>query len=191
MALRAFRTVTSETSAFEAAKARWAEVSAERRALKDKLDGCRSALVLADHKPGRGEYMSSVVEDRARRFLDGRLPNRELLARQVVELEDALAQQAESYSVEAAAWRAAVEAESARRAEALRPRHRAACRRIAQLVEQLSLAVEAERAVRAELAEIGAGGALPDGSRELGSLAEYGSTLSAWNRRLLHEGAFG
>ena len=44
MALRAFRTVTPETSAFEAAKSRWERVSAERRALRDKLDGARAAL---------------------------------------------------------------------------------------------------------------------------------------------------
>jgi hypothetical protein len=69
------------------------------------------------------------------------------------------------------------------------PRHRAAVKRIAGLVEQLSAAVEAERAVRAELGEVGGTGALPDASYELGSLNEYGSTLSSWNRRVLAVGA--
>jgi hypothetical protein len=70
----------------------------------------------------------------------------------------------------------------------MRPRHRAVVKRIAQLAEQLSAAVEAERAVRAELSEVGSS-ALADAGREFGTLHEYNSTLSGWNRRMLAEGA--
>jgi hypothetical protein len=189
MALRAFRTVTPEISEFEAAQARWAEISAARRALRDKLDGCKAALAFADHRPGPGEHFSPLLEERALRYLAGRQPNRDRLIREVAELEDEQAQQAATYSVESVAWKLALENETRRRAEALRPRHRAAVKKIAQLVEQLSLAVEAERAVRAELAEVGGNGALPDAGREFGSLHEYNSALGSWNRRMVAEGA--
>jgi hypothetical protein len=174
------RAVSSEVkpSEFELARRRWEKVTAERRALKDRLDGCKAAVVLAEHKPGRGEYLSPLIEDRARRYLDGRLPNRELLARQVVELEDELAQAAERYGREA---------EAHRRAEALRPKHKAAVRRIAKAVEELSAAVEQEREVRRELGELGST-ALVDAGCEFGVLSEYGSALSSWNRRLLQAG---
>jgi hypothetical protein len=188
MAMR-LRAVTNETSEFEAAKARWEKVSAARRALRDRLDGAKAALVLADYRPGPGEYLSPVLEDKARRYLDGRRPDRDRLAREIAELDAELADAATTYSVEAVAWKLAVENEARRRAEAVRPRHKAAIRKIAQLVEQLSLAVEAERAVRAELAEVGSTGALPDASREFGSLNEFNSLLSSWNRQMLAEGA--
>jgi hypothetical protein len=181
--------VVNKVSEFEQTRARWAEVSAARRALKDRVDGCRAALAFADHRPSPGEHFSPVLEDRARRYLDGRTPDRDRLVRQLSELEAEMADAATVFALESAAWRTALEAEADRRAAALRPRHKAAVRRIAQLVEQLSLAVEAERAVRAELAEVGGNGALPDAGREFGSLHEYGSTLSSWNRRMLAEGA--
>jgi hypothetical protein len=189
MALRALRTVTNETSAFESAKARWERVSAERRALRDKLDGAKAALVFADYRPGPGEYLSPTIEDKARRYLDGRAPDRDRLTRQIVDLEYELNEAAAIYSIESTAWKLALENEARRRAEALRPRHRAAVKRMAKAVEELSAAVEAERAVRGELAEVGSA-ALPDASREFGTLHEYSSLLSGWNRRLLAEGAF-
>jgi hypothetical protein len=147
-------------------------------------------LAFADHRPGPGEHFSPVLEDRARHYLDGRAPDRDRLARQLSDLEYEQADTATKYSIESAAWRAALEAEARRRGEAVRPRHREAVRKIAQLVEQLSAAVEAERAVRAELAEVGSA-ALPDAGREFGTLHEYSSVLSSWNRRVLAEGALG
>jgi hypothetical protein len=189
MAMR-LRAVTSETSEFEAAKARWERVSAERRALRERLDGCRAALVLAEYRPGPGEYLSPVIEDRARRHLDGCRPDRDRLVREIAAAEAEMADMATTYSVESAAWRMALEAEAARRAEQARPRHRAAVKRIAELVEQLSCAIETERAVRAALLEVGSH-ALPDAGREFGSLHEFNSTLSSWNRRVFAEGALG
>jgi hypothetical protein len=136
MALRALRTVAGEVSPFEHARARWAAATAARRALRDRLDGAKAALVLADHKPAPGEYLAPVIEDRARRYLNGRRPDRERLLRQLGELEAELADAAAAHAIEAAAWRMALEAEAARRAEQARPRHRSAVRKIAQLVEQ-------------------------------------------------------
>jgi hypothetical protein len=189
MALR-LRAVTSEASEFEAAKARWGAVRRERQELKARLDGAKAALVFAENPPSRGDFVSPVLASRAQAYLAGRQPNADRLRREILDLDDELAQTATRYSIEATSWRLALEAEAARRAEQVRPRHRAAVKRIAQLVEQLSLAVEAERAIRAELAEVGSS-ALPDASRELGSLNEFNSVLSSWNRRMLAEGALG
>jgi hypothetical protein len=73
-------------------------------------------------------------------------------------------------------------------AAALKPSHQSACLRIAKCVEQLSVAVEEERAVRSKLLELGCPDALPDAGHEFGTLAEFHSTLSAWNRRMLQAG---
>jgi hypothetical protein len=65
-----------------------------------------------------------------------------------------------------------------------------AAERVRQLAEPRKhlAAVEAERAIRAKLVETGSTGALPDTSREFGSLSKYESVLSSWNWRLLAEG---
>jgi hypothetical protein len=189
MAMR-LRVVIPENSDFEAAKARWAEVSAARRALKARLDGAKAALALAENPPSKGDIISPVLAERARAYLADRLPNAELLRHEILVLEDQLAQAATSYAIESTAWRMALEAEAARRAEALKPRHKAAVRKIAAAVEALSAAVEGEREIRRELGEVGSA-ALADAGREFGSLHEYNSTLSSWNRHVLAEGALG
>ena len=83
MALR-LRTVTPESLPFEQARARWERVSAERRALRGRLNGARAALVVADFREGPGEFLAPVIADRARRYLDGRTPNRDRLVRELV-----------------------------------------------------------------------------------------------------------
>jgi hypothetical protein len=188
MALRAFRTVTSENSAFEAAKIRWQAVSAARRSLKARLDGAKAALGFVENPPSKGDVVSPVLAEKAQAYLGGRVPNKELLRREILGLDDVLDQMATAYSIEAASWKLALEDEARRRAEALRPKHRAAVRKIAATVEALSAAVEQEREVRRELGEVGALGALPDAGHEFGTLAEYSSKLSTWNRRVLSAG---
>jgi hypothetical protein len=186
MAMRQ-RAVSNEASAFEAAKARWEAVRRERRALRDKLDGARAALGFAENPPSKGDIVSPVLAERARAYLAGRLPNAELLRREILVLEDELAQQATAFAIEATSWKLTVENEARRRTEALRPRHKAAVRKIAAAVEALSAAVEQEREIRRELGEVGSS-ALPDCGHELGSLADYNSPLSVWNRRMLQAG---
>jgi hypothetical protein len=187
MALRAFRTVTTEDSTFEVARARWEAVRRARQELKARLAGVRAALGFAENPPGKGDVISPVLAERARAYLAGRKPNAELLRREILALEDEIAQAATSYSIEATSWKLALEAEARRRVEALRPRHRATVRKIAAAVEALSAAVEQERGIRRELGEVGSS-ALVDASYEFGSLAEYGSLVSTWNRRLLQAG---
>jgi hypothetical protein len=184
------RVVDKETSAFEAARARWERVSTARRALREKLDGAQAALALTENPPSKGDVVSPVIAEKACRYLADRRANAALLRQEVVRLEDELTQAGTAHAIESAAWRLAVEDEARRRAEAVRPKHREAVKRIARLVEELSAAVDAERAVRAELAEVGSAGVLPDAGREFGSLHEYSSLVSSWNRRLLAEGAF-
>jgi hypothetical protein len=186
MALRP-RAVTTKSTEFEQARARWAAAAAARRALKERLDGCRAALQYADHRPAPGEHFAPVLEDRARRYLAGRAPDRDRLARQLAELEYELKESAATYSIESASWKLAVENEAARRAAALKPKHAVAIRKIAAAVEALSAAVEQEREIRRELGEVG-GTALVDAGYELGSLADFNLPLSVWNRRMLQAG---
>ena len=101
-------------------------------------------------------------------------------------LEHDLADLAGEAAAATAEWRAALADESARIAAELRPKHIAAVAKIARAVEALSAAVEAERALRAELGELAGG--MVDAGHEFGTLAEYGSTLSGWNRRMLSLG---
>jgi hypothetical protein len=175
-------------SSFEAAKEAWLAATTRHRELRDRLGGARAALALLEREedaPKVGSRLTEVAE----RFLGGRTLSARQLRREIEVAEDALAAAAARHAREAEAWREAQSAEAARRLRDLAPRHRAAVKRIAGLVEQLSAAVEAERAVRAELSEVGGTGALPDASHEFGSLNEYGSTLSSWNRRVLAVGA--
>jgi transposase len=189
MALRAFRTVTPEISEFEAAKARWAAVSAERRAVRERVDDCRAALVLADHRDGPGEHLSPTIAEKARRYLAARRPNRDRLLRELAELEDEQAQQATSYAAEAAVWRQALDDEAARRAAAVQPKLKALVRALARSVQRVSDDVEALRSLQNQLAEVGGVAALPDLALELfGTLSEYNSPVSAWNRRALRSG---
>jgi hypothetical protein len=67
-------------------------------------------------------------------------------------------------------------------AEELHPAHKAACHRLAKIVELLNTAIEEERAVRSKLAELGWAHILPDASKEFGVLGEFHSVLSSWNR---------
>jgi hypothetical protein len=188
MALR-LRTVTPESSPFEAARARWERVSAERRALRDKLDGCRAALVLVDFWEGPGEYLSPVLEDRARRYLDGRTPDRDRLVRQLSELEYEEKETASVYSLESVAWRSALEAEARRRAEVVRPKLKALVHALARSVQRVSDDVEALRSLQSQLAEVGGAASLPDLGLELfGTLTEFNSLVSQWNRRALRSG---
>jgi hypothetical protein len=189
MKTMALRAVTKETSEFEAAHARWAEVSAARRELKDRIDGCRAALVLVDFLDGPGEYLSPLLEDRARRYLDGRTPDRDRLVRQLSELEYEEKETASVYSLESVAWRSALEAEARRRAEVVRPKLKALVHALARSVQRVSDDVEALRSLQSQLAEVGGAASLPDLGLELfGTLTEFNSLVSQWNRRALRSG---
>jgi hypothetical protein len=187
LALRALRGAAPTPSPFDQARARWRAASARRRALLAQLDGCRAALDLALNPRGDKEAPASlVIAETVRRFLDGRTLSTRQLERELERLEDEVAAGAAEHHAEAEAWRGALSAEAARKVAELTPRHRAAVLKIAKAVEALSVAVEAERAVRRELAEseLGAHASLPDGSHEFGSLHDYNSLLSAWSRRV-------
>ena len=127
-----------------------------------------------------------MLEDRARRFLDGRRPDRDRLIRQISDLGAELADAATTYGIESAAWKLALEAEACRRAEAVQPKVEALIRALARSVERLSDDVEALRNLQAQVAEVGGVAALPDLGLELfGTLVEYNSPVSQWNRRVL------
>src|SRR5688572_12313152 len=108
MAIR-LRAVTPEVSAFAASKARWEVVRRERQELKARLDGAKAALVFAENPPREGDHPSPRLIELANAYLGGRQPNADRLRREILDLDDELAQTATSYSVEAAAWKQALE----------------------------------------------------------------------------------
>src|SRR4051794_8049875 len=114
MALRLFRETPDEASDFAKAKARWELVSARRRELNDKLAGARAAHAVLSNPPQKGDNPSPVLAEKARVYLAGRFPNLQILANEIIALDDQLIQAGGDYATEAAAWRAAVAAESAR-----------------------------------------------------------------------------
>jgi hypothetical protein len=194
MVLRALRAVPdpetaspARTSAeFAAARRRWEGAAQERRALKARFDGAQAALALALNPPSMDDHPSPRLIEMANAYLGGRRSATvNALRREIVDLDDQLTRAATTYSLERASWHAAVEGEARRLAEELRPAHKAACRKIAAAVESLSAAVEQERKIRAKLAELGCSNALVDAGQEFGTLSEFNSLLSTWNRRLL------
>jgi hypothetical protein len=195
--LRALRAISDAASPaespspdFAAARRRWKRAGDERRALKVKYEGASAALMLALNPPGKDDHPSPRLIELANAYLGGRRSaSVPALQAELVELDDQLRRAATAYAVEKLAWEQAVAAEACRLTEELRPAHKQACRRIAKTVEELSAAVEEERAVRSRLAELGASDALVDAGREFGTLPEFHSRLSEWNRRLLASGA--
>jgi hypothetical protein len=183
--LRTVPAEPEEPADFAAARQRWQAAWAQRRALVDRLAGARAALGQLEREEGAPPFGPRLVEA-AERFLNGRVLSGRQLRREIEDAEDALAAAAAEHAREAAAWRQAAAAEAARRATELRPRHRAAVAKIAAAVEALSAAVEAERALRRELAdsEVGAYASLPDGSQGLGTLGEWHGQLSTWARHV-------
>jgi hypothetical protein len=157
--------------------------------LKDRYDGCRAALQLAMSPPGAGDRPSPRLLEMASAYVGDRPgASVEALHAELVQLDDQLTRASRAYAAERAAWREAVHAEARRLAEELRPVHKQACRKIARAVEVLSAAVEEERKVRARLLELGCDAAMPDGGKGLGTLSEFNSALSTWNRHALAAG---
>jgi hypothetical protein len=126
------------------------------------------------------------VAERTARFLGGRKADPDRIAQEVRALQLEIRDSEEGYRREAEAWRRALSAEQARRREEAWPAVRSAAARVARLVEALSREVADARAAQAKLAEVGA--AVPDIGREFGSLSEYYSAVSTWNKRMLAEG---
>ena len=189
MALRLLKHEPAEVSTFATTRERFAAVTARRRDLREKLAGAQAALALATNPPTDGEVASPVILDRARQYLAGRPAIVDRLRAEVARFEHDLADLAGEAAAATAEWRAALADESARIAAELRPKHIAAVAKIARAVEALSAAVETERALRAELGDLAGG--MVDAGHEFGSLADFHSVLSSWNRRLLASGLLG
>ena len=188
--LRALRTVTPEVSAFEQARVRWEAVRRERQELKARIAGARAALGFAESPPNQGDVVSPVLAEKAQAYLGGRKPNAERLRREIEDLADEQAQAAERYGREAEVWRTALADEARRRAEAVQPKLKALVRALARSVQRVSDDVEALRSLQGQLAEVGEVASLPDLGLEIfGTLSEFNSPVSNWNRRVLQSGA--
>ena len=196
MVLRALRAVPdtespaeSSSSDFVAARRRWEKAGAERRELKLKHDGAQAALQLALNPPGKDDHPSPRLIELANAYLAGRrsasVPS---LQAEIIEIDDQLRRAVTAYTLEKLAWEQAVADEARRLATELKPAHGQACRKIAAAVESLSAAVEEEHKVRTKFAELGCSNALVDAGKEFGTLTEFNSLVSVWNRRLLASG---
>lgn len=173
-------------SDFEMAQAEWTAAREKRRTLLNRLDGAKLALALAEHPPIDGEVRSPVIVERASAYLAGRTLSAHRIRREIEDLQDEIDTAAAEHQEHAERWRRAAGAEASRLADAIRPRHLKAVRAIGAAVEALSAAVEAERAVRNELADKGVAAftSLPDASVEFGTLAEAHSPLTRWTQRV-------
>ena len=177
-------------SAYESARQRWAEARAAVRELTERLEDAKAALRLHGYDAGRGERLTlAPIRARAERFLAGRNPSQRHIQRAGEDLEDQLA-------AALGRLRAAQEDHQRERdlaamalAKQLQPRHKAAVRRLAKAIEDLSAATAEERAVRAEMLASGLAPTgsplLPDASGSLlGTLAEFESPASRWAREM-------
>ncbi len=172
---------------FEAAKARWAEVDAKRSALVERHDGMELALNYARN----GVDKRVPKEIRAKAGPHNNLANRnpQKLAGEIDDVAYEIADSNAEYGAERERWQAASRDETARIAQELQPRHRAAVQKIAGALEDLSRAMEAETGVRAELtrtAPEATSAYLPDCSSFLNfaSLAVWQTPASQWARHM-------
>jgi hypothetical protein len=138
---------------FEAARERWQRVRAARRALVERLEDARLAQGAINSPPTEGERRSPVVDERVHRYLGGRRPDTDRIAREVRALEERAADEAPAYHAERATWETALAAERARLAAQLLPARRAAAARIGKQVKALSQEIADARAAQAGLAE--------------------------------------
>jgi hypothetical protein len=171
---------------FQEARQRFEESRLHRRQLAAELAGAEMALGLADTRDV--SKVSRVVLEKTQVYLKGRTLSADRIRRDIDDLGIQLAQANEAHQEAKVAWEQVRSAERARLVEVVRPRHEVAVGKIAALVEQLSLAVDQERSVRAELQVVGGTDHLPDAGREFGTLGDADSALSRWNRRLLAAG---
>ena len=170
-------------SEYQTAKARWAEIDGKFRELVEREEGIKLAVSLA--KSPDEKRVPQHLRDRAAPFMklaQGRMFKR---TRVLEALEDEILELAPKRAEESELWQQARRAETSRIALELQPRHRAAVKKIAALIENLSRAMEVESDVRAELARTAPepeSGYLPNciGGLNFGMLSEWGSPASQW-----------
>jgi hypothetical protein len=160
---------TARSAEYLAAEQRWRGYLAARNALQGRITDLKRQLTAADRAW------------QANRIRDG-----------LDRVEGDLAELAGNLGAERQLWDHARNLEAEAVARALQPRHREAVKAIGKALEVLSAAIGAERAARDAFASAGIPETsesllLPDCSTALmvGSLDDYGSIASQWNRRML------
>lgn len=171
---------------FAKARDRHRSAIAKHQRLLERIEGMSIALAagLGERKP------PAHLAERAAEFMGMRRPK---LAEEFAAAHDELAAFKPWFQEESAAWQAALRHETDRVARDLQPQHRAAVKAITAAVESLSVAVAAEREVRAELerrAPLPQSAYLPDMSTGFSTLDEVGSASWVFAQRLrqLHIG---
>lgn len=165
------------------AAARWTELENRRRELLDRIDGIKAALALQAGTTAADDRFG-ILTERAKPFA-GMKPRR--LRQQLEDAEGEL----EALLPEAFAAREAADEAEARElralAEKLRPEHRKAVNRIADALEELAAACEAEAGIRAQLQGrfVSAAAMLPNLNfvGVTGRPADWDSPISTWFRQ--------
>jgi hypothetical protein len=181
-------------TAYATAAAAYDDARAEHRRLIAAREGAQAALqLLLNPLAERERPLATLLHERAEAHLAGRDLKERHLRREIEDLEDWIAAHTTVLATARQEFEAARDMEAAAIARQLQPAHRAAVNRLAQALEAVSQAIEAERAVRAELtttglAPTGCPVILPDCTAELslGTFAEYSSRLSEWRRRMVY-----
>lgn len=170
-------------SDFATARARWAEIDGKFRELVEREEGIRLAVSLA-RSPDE-KRVPQHLRDKAAPFMKLAQGRKFKLTRVLEALEDEIAELTPKRAEESDLWQAARRYETSRIARELQPRHRVAVKKVAKAIEALSLAMEEEMAVRAELTRTAPepeSAYLPNcvGGLNLGTLTEWGSPVSQW-----------
>lgn len=179
-----------ERDELELARAVWLEVEAAHTELRDRIEGLEAAL----GSTGLGKVDARVpdhVRAKAAPFMDLVSNPRGLkkAARQLENARDELADRQPLYADARTAWELAQRRRTNEIAGDLQPRQREAVKAIAAALENLSKAIAAERAARAELksmAPLPESAKLPDLSGDLLDMAisEWHSTAWHWSQKI-------
>lgn len=174
---------THET--FLAAREAWRKVDAEMQRLNAEATGWKYAIEITG-TPGNVPDRIREAAGEERLELARKKPRRAL--QRLEDARDDRDKFTAKYAAAAEAWAAAKRRETNRIARELQPQHRAAVQAIAKALEELSLAIFAERECRQELARRAPetqSAYLPDCTPPaIGALGDVGSPASAWAKQM-------
>jgi hypothetical protein len=180
---------TDTLTEFEAIAAKRDQAQAEWQAAEAKQAGYKAAMLWhrASDAEREGERFDHVRKTIAKVF-GGNPPAERRIPKLAEEVNEQLEELRPKWIKAQQEWQEACRRETSRIAISLQPQHRAAVKRLAAAVEELSRAIEQERAVHPELrkkAPLETSAYLPNCAPPIGGgLDNPVSPLSEWARRL-------
>lgn len=186
--------IVDVTAEYHAAAAAWRDINSKMRALRETIDKRRLAANFAacTEIPERSKHLARGIEDLV--IASSRSPLR--AASDIEGLEFDLAELQPAHVAAHDAYIVARGAMAAQIALTFRERHLAATQDIVAAVDALSLAIQAERNVRADFAAVSPephSCALPNIADDLGEmdLSRWDSQASIWARKMRNFGVVG